>query len=181
MANTLWGPNVVTAAAADNEGTLVWGAGGQSSAVALSTTQENSGTQSVRCTFNGVASGGLCVNNNTEIPVAANTAYVMTYAAFTTVSSVTVHTVWEWYTSAQAFISSITTADVALTANVWNPLPPVTSTSPATAAFARLNPERASGMASGDFIYFDTFFVGRRLLGPAPTAVRQAPMRAAVW
>lgn len=181
MANTLWGPNVVTAAAADNEGALVWGAGGQSSAVAASTTVANSGAQSVRCTFNGVASGGLCVNNNTEIPAAASTEYVVTYAAYTTVSSVTIHTILEYYTSGQAFISDLTSANVALTPSVWNPLPPMVVTTPATTAFIRLNPERVSGMASGDFIYFDTFFVGRRLLGPASTAVRQAPMRAAVW
>lgn len=181
MASTLWGPNVVTAAAADNEGTLAWGAGGQSSAVAASTTVANTGAQSVRCTFNGAASGGLMVNNNTEIPAAASTSYVVVYAAYTTVSSVTLHTVLEFYTSGQAFISDNVSADVALTPNVWNPLPPQVVTTPATTAFIRLNPERASGMASGDFIYFDTFFVGRLLLGPAPTAVRQAPMRAAVW
>ncbi len=181
MANTLWGPNIVSAAAADNEGSLAWGADTQSSAIANSATEFNSGANSVRCTYNGVAAGTLMVNNNTEIPCAASTAYVLTWAIRPNVSGISVQIVVEWYTAAQAFIADTTLAASALTANTWNVYPATAFTTGASSAFLRVNPQRTAGGASGDFIYFDTLFIGRRLLPAPPTAVRQAPMRAAVW
>ncbi len=181
MPSGLWGPNVVSAAAADNELTLAWGADTQSSAVANSATEANSGTQSVRCTYNGVTTGSLMVNNNTEIPVAASTTYVLAWAIRPNASGISVRVIVEWYTAAQAFISDATLATVALTANTWNAYPAQTFTTGASAAFLRVNPQRTAGGTTGDFIYFDTLYVGRLLLGPSSTVVRQAPMRAAVW
>lgn len=181
MLAPLWGANVMSAASADNEGTLAWSAGGQSSAVANSTTTANSGTQSVRCT-RGTGTGALCVNNNTEIPVAANTAYYVAGWVFTNGTGLTLNLNVEWYTSAQAFINSTLTPTISVPQNTWTPYDAAAFTTGASSAFLRINPQRVAGLATGDFVYFDTFSVAR-LLGYAnvPTPNLNAVRRAATW
>lgn len=176
----LWGPNVVTADAADNEGALVWSAGGQSSAIALSTTTANSGIQSVRCTRNA-GTGALAVNGTTEVPVAASTLYYITGAFFTNGTGLTVNLNVEWYTSGQVFISSTTTATISIPQNTWTPYPAVPVTTGATAAFLRINPQRVAGLTTGDFVYLDTWYVGRLLRPAAQNLAMAQPMRSAVW
>lgn len=180
MPTALWGPNVMSADSADMEGALVWSAGGQSSAVALSTTTANDGVQSLRCT-RGAGTGALAVNGTTEIPVAANTAYYVSGAFFTNGTGLTVNLNVEWYTSGQAFINSTVTATISVPQNAWTPYPAVTFTTGATSAFLRINPQRVAGLTTGDFVYLDTFRVSQYFAGPPPVSVIQAPMRAAVY
>lgn len=180
MPTALWGPNVMSADSSNMEGALVWSAGGQSSAVALSTTTANDGIQSLRCTRNA-GTGALAVNGTTEIPVAASTTYFVAGAFFTNGTGLTVNLNVEWYTAAQAFINSTTTATVTIPQNAWTQYPAVTFTTGASSAFLRINPQRVAGLTTGDFVYLDTFFVARYLSGPAPVSVNQAPMRASVW
>lgn len=166
----LWAANVMSAASADNEGTLAWAAGAQSSAVANSATTANSGTQSMRCTYNGTTTGALCVNNTTEIPVAASTTYYVAGWVFTNGTGLTFNINVEWYTSAQVFINSVVTATVTVPQNVWTPYPAVSFTTGASSAFLRLNPQRTAGLTTGDFVYIDTFSVARLLMPAVPLA-----------
>lgn len=183
MAVALWEANVVQADTADMEGGLLnWSAGSQASAVALSTTVGgNTGATAARVTYSGTTTGALVVNNSTDVPVAASTAYGAAFAAYVTVAGVSLAIDIDWYTSGQGYISTTSTTPTALTAGLWNPLPVQVVTTPATTAFARLNVRRTAGLTAGNFVYLDTFFVGRFLRAPLPTAVLQAPMRAATW
>lgn len=182
MAGPLWGANVMSAASADNEGTLAWSAGAQSSAVANSATTANSGTQSVRCTYNGTTSGALCVNNSTEIPVAANTQYYVAGWVFTNGTGLSLNLNVEWYTSAQVFINSVVTATITVPQNAWTPYPAVAITTGASSAFLRINPQRTAGLVSGNFVYLDTFSVARLLRPGFPDPVDPVAMnRAALW
>lgn len=180
MPTALRGPNVMSADSANMEGALVWSAGGQSSAVALSTTTANDGIQSLRCT-RGTGTGALAVNGTTEIPVAASTAYYVAGAVFTNGTGLTLNLNVEWYTAAQAFINSVLTPTISVPQNIWTPYPASLITTGASSAFLRINPQRVAGLTTGNFVYLDTFSVARYLLAPAPTAVNQAPMRASVW
>lgn len=162
MAGPLWGPNLVVADAANFEGALTWSAGGQSSAVALSTTTANDGTHSLRCT-RGTGTGALAVNGTTDIPVGVSTYYVAGYV-FTNGTGLTLNLNVEWYTSGQVFVNSVTTATISVPQNVWTPYPAVPVTTTATAAFMRINPQRVAGLATGDFVYFDTWSVAQLLL-----------------
>lgn len=182
-AQPLWGANVMSAASAENEGTLAWSAGAQSSAVANSATTANNGTQSVRCTYNGTTTGALCVNNTTEIPVVANTTYYVAGWVFTNGTGLSLNLNVEWYTSAQAFINSTVTATISVPQNTWTPYPAVAVTTGASAAWLRINPQRTAGLASGNFVYFDTFSVAQ-LLRPAVSGMVadfQSCNRAAVF
>lgn len=165
MAGPLWGPNLVVPDGANFEGALTWSAGGQSSAIALSTTTANDGTHSLRCT-RGTGTGALAVNGTTDIPVAATTAYYVAGYVFTNGTGLTLNLNVEWYTSGQAFINSALTPTISVPQNTWTPIPASLITTGATAAFLRINPQRVAGLATGDFVYFDTWFVAR-LLAPA--------------
>jgi len=178
----LWNPNVVAQSTYDNESTLNWSTGTQSSAVALSTTVGgDNGTQAVRFTYSGTTTGALGVNNNTDIPVVASTTYHVTWAAYVTVASVSVAIDIDWYTSGQVFISTSTTSAQSLTANIWNFIRDQAVTTPATAAFARCNVKRTAGLTTGNFVYVDSLALATRSKNPQPATVIQAPMRASFW
>lgn len=177
----LWASNAVVQAAYDNESTLEWSVGTQSSAVALSTTVGgDNGTQAVRFTYSGTT-GALGVNNNTDIPVLASTTYHVTWACYVTVTAVSVAIDIDWYTSAQVYISTTSTSAQSLTANVWNPIRDQAVATPATTAFARANVKRTAGLTAGNFVYIDSMAFALRAANPGPGVVGCAPMRAATW
>lgn len=180
MAGPLWGPNLVVPDGANFEGALTWSAGGQSSAVALSTTTANDGTHSLRCT-RGAGTGALAVNGTTDIPVIASTAYYVAGWVFTNGTGLTLNLNVEWYTSGQVFVSSATTATITVPQNTWTPYPAALFTTTATGVFVRINPQRVAGLTTGDFVYLDTWSVARLLaVATGPLSVPQAVNRAAV-
>lgn len=178
--NALWGPNLVTADASNFEGALTWSSGGQSSAIAISTTTANDGTHSLRCT-RGTGTGALAVNGTTDIPVAANTLYYVAGAFFTNGTGLTVNLNVEWYTSGQVFINSTTTATISVPQNTWTPYPAVPVTTGATSAFLRINPQRVAGLVTGDFVYLDSWSVAQLLRPAAQNLAFAQPMRSATW
>lgn len=159
----LWGANVMTAASSDMEGSLVWSAGTQASAVALSngtTDPANGPTHSLKITFGATTTGAMCVNGTTEIPVTPLTYFVS--ASFLPADAgVSVNLNVEWYTSAQVFINSVLTPTVALTQNVWNAYPAAAVTVGATGAFMRINPQCTAGQVSTHLMWMDTLRVSQ--------------------
>ncbi len=188
-----WGANVIAVDTAESEGSLGWSAGSQASAVAQSngtTDPANSGTKSLKVTKAAGNTGALCVNNSTDIPVVASTTYGFTFWVYTTIASVTINVNFEQYTSGQAFISGTTMPTISVVQGVntppydnqfWTPYPLQIITMAGTAAFVRINPQRVAGLATGNFIWFDSFFLARPLI-PAggPVAVNQGISRAAL-
>ncbi len=159
----LWGANVMTAASSDMEGSLVWSAGTQASAVALSngtTDPANSGTHSLKITLGATTTGAMCVNGTTEIPVTPLLYYVSAWFQ-TPDAGVSVNMNVEWYTSGQVFVNSTTTPTVALTQNVWTPYPAAAVTVGATGAFMRINPQITAGQVSTHLMWMDTLRVSQ--------------------
>lgn len=185
-----WGPNIVLDDAAYMEGALQWSAGTQASAVALSngtTDPASSGTHSLKITKAAGNTGALCVNANTQIPAVASTAYVMTFAFYTDQAGVTFNVNLEYYTSAQAFVSSVVTPTVSavqgsgspLDNQFWTQYPAYSFTTPATTAFLRLNIQRVAGLTTGNIVFLDNVFVGRLLVPQGQLVMPQSVNRAA--
>jgi hypothetical protein len=161
--NPLWGANVMTAASSDMEGALVWSAGTQASAVALSngtTDPANSGTHSLKITLGATTTGAMCVNGTTEIPVTPLLYYVSAWFQ-TPDTGVSVNLNVEWYTSAQVFINSVLTPTIALTQNVWTRYPASAVTVGATGAFMRINPQITAGQVSTHLMWLDSLRVSQ--------------------
>lgn len=177
----LWGANVVTAAASDMEGSLVWSAGTQASAVALSngtTDPALSPTHSLKITQSATTTGAICVNGTTEIPVTPLLYYVSAWFLAAD-AGVSINMNVEWYTSGQVFVNSTITPTVALTQNVWTPYPAAPVTVGATGAFMRINPQITAGQVSTHLIWMDVVrvsqFFGNIESGyQPPSAVRGA-------
>lgn len=192
----LWGPNVITPVdASDFEaGIGSWGIGAQASAVAQSngtTDPASGGTRSLKITKNATAGGALCVNGATNIPVSASTLYYCTFDFYTVKSGVTININWEFYSGAGGltFLSGTNTATVTAVQGVntppydnskWTKYPAVSLTSDATATFTRLNIQ-STGLTTGDLVWLDNVYVGRRLVhtgGPsAPQSMNRAATR----
>lgn len=191
-----WGPNVVTPSdAIDFEaGVGSWAAGAQASAVAQSngtTDPASGGTHSLKITKNATASGALCVNGVTNIPVAGSTLYYCTFDFYTVKASVVFNINWEFYSGAggTTFLSNTNTANCTAVQGVntppydnskWTKYPAVSLTSDATATFTRLNIQMVSGLTTGDLVWIDNIYVGRRLIPPGSIGISQAVNRAAV-
>lgn len=194
---SLWGPNVVlTDDATFEAGPGGWSVAGQASAVAQSngtTDPACSGTRSLKITKNATGAGGgnaLVVNGVTAIPVTASAVYGFELAFWTSKASVTVNVVFEWYTSGQGFISDVTMPTITCvraqtvaappTDNAnWTRYPLQIITSPATAAFGRVNLLMVSGLVNGDLVFMDNVFVARPLVSRAQLGISQALNRAA--
>lgn len=188
----LWGPNVITPVdASDFEASIgSWGVGAQSSAVAQSngtTDPASGGTRSLKITKNATAGGALCVNGATNIPVVGSTLYYCTFEFYTVKSGVTININWEFYDASQVFKSGTVTATITAVQGTntppydnskWTRYPPVSLTSDATAAFARLNIQ-STGLTTGDLVWIDNVYVGRRLVHTGGPSVNQSMNRAA--
>jgi hypothetical protein len=180
-----WAANVINADTANMDGAVLnWSAGSQSSAVALSngtTDPRSTGTVSLKCTKAAGNTGALCVNNNTDVPVAASTTYDFTFWVQTASASVTINVNFEQYTSGQAFISGTTMPTISVPANTPTQYPTQRITMSGTAAFVRINPQRVAGLATGDTIFFDAFFLGRPIVpSGGPVFVPQGVSRACI-
>lgn len=191
----LWGPNVVTPTdAVDFEaGIGSWGAGAQASAVAQSngtSDPASGGTRSLKITKNATTGGALCVNGATNIPVSASTLYYCTFEFYTVKANVVFNINWEFYSGAGGlgFLSNTMTANCTAVQGTnappydnskWTRYPPVALTSDATATFARLNIQMISGLTTGDLVWIDNVYVGRRLVHTGGPSVNQSMNRAA--
>lgn len=191
----LWGPNLISNIdAADFEaGIGSWGVGAQSSAVAQSngtTDPASGGTHSLKITKNATAGGALCVNGATIIPVVGSTLYYCTFEFYTVKPSVVFNINWEFYGGGTGltFLSITQTANCTAVqgANTppydnskWTRYPPVSLTSDATATFTRLNIQMVSGLTTGDLVWIDNVYVGRRLVHTGAPSVNQTMNRAA--
>lgn len=188
-----WGPNVINVDTSEMEGALNWSLDAQASAIAQSngtTDPKNSGTKSLKITKAASNTGAFCVNNQTDIPVSASTTYGFTFWVYTASAGVTINVNFEQYTSGQVFISGTTMPTISVRQGVntppydnqfWTPYPLQIFTTSGTTAFCRINPQRVAGLATGDLIWFDSFFLARPLI-PAggPVAVNQGVSRAAI-
>lgn len=187
-----WGANVINVDTSEMEAALNWSAGSQASAVAQSngtTDPKNSGTKSLKVTKAAGNTGALCVNNSTDIPVAASTTYGFTFWVYTTSASVTINMNFEQYTSGQGFISGTTMPTISVIQGVntppydnqfWTMYPVQTITTAGTTAFVRLNPQRVAGLATGDLIWFDSWFLARPLIFGDGLVMSQGVSRAAI-
>ncbi|WP_144385726.1 hypothetical protein [Streptomyces sp. SAJ15] len=139
-----------------------WATGPQASAAVQSTEQAHEGVNSLRITRSATASGYLVVCGNADYPVAASTSYILDYWLYCTAAAGVLRIDTDWYTAAQAYISTTTGTSINAVQNTWTHAGPTTISSPATAAFARPALISASGTTTGDVIYLDEVYLYQR-------------------
>lgn len=180
-----WGANVGTADGTTFEaGIGGWGVGTQVSAVAQSngtTDPAHSGTFSLKMSINTSAAGYLAVTSS-DFPVAASTTYYFQGWMYTAAASMVIRFDFDFYTSGNAYISSLSPAvpNFTLASSSWTKFGPVSFTTPATTAFVRPIPVAVSGFANGNTVFMDDLFMGRLLVPPDGMAVNQTVMRASL-
>lgn len=141
-----------------------WSTGTQASAAVQSTDQAHEGTNSLKITRSATSPGNyLVVPGSTDAPVVASVDYVLDYWLYTTIAAGSFRIDTDWYTSGQVYISTATGSSVSTASSAWTHAGPFTITSASTAAFARPALIHISGMTTGDVVYLDQVFLGRRI------------------
>lgn len=181
---SVWGANVGTADGSNfTAGIGGWSVGDQASACVQSTDQAHSETHSLKITRNATSPGTYMIVTSTDFPVAASTTYYFWAWFYTAQSAAVIHFDFDYYTSGQAYISSLApaVANTTLIQNDWKQLGPITFTTPATTAFVRPIPVHSSGLSNGNTVYMDDLFMGRLLVPKNQLVMPQAVSRAALF